>query len=251
MSKRIKFVERGVKNSQPSIFSSGEMDGLSYSMVCLTRWFVSLDGLSHSSWSPVAAAAAKKYCPSASMGEMNYRYYEDLKCIAHADMDVNNLVCVKSSSLHLQNAVWTGSIWYPRMNGDDPLKKMMANIQIKQNNVMRVLAGKRKIDRVPISQLLEQARMTSVNRMTVETILMEMWRLLNGDMADEITTVRSRSTVETRSRTEGKLDVERPASNFRHFGAKLWNSAPEEVRNAKTKLSAKRAIKMTGKLFPM
>jgi hypothetical protein len=30
------------KNSQPSIFSSGEMDGLSHSMVCLTRWFVSL-----------------------------------------------------------------------------------------------------------------------------------------------------------------------------------------------------------------
>ena len=60
----------------------------------------------------------------------------------------------------------------------------MQDLQVRQNDIARVLTGSRRSDKVPVAVLLKNAGMTSVNLMVAETISMETWRLLNGDSAD-------------------------------------------------------------------
>ena len=93
--------------------------------------------------------------------------------------------------------------------------------------------------------------MTSENRMTVESILMEMWRMSCGELVERMK-MKNTLTIETKSRTRGDLDTGRPASTFRFFGARLWNSGlSEEIKKAKSKYSAKREVKSSAKFYPM
>jgi hypothetical protein len=73
----------------------------------------------------------------------------------------------------------------PRMSQDEPRRALMQDLQVQQNDIARVLTGSRRSDKVPVAVLLKNAGMTSVNLMLAETILMETWRLLNGDSADK------------------------------------------------------------------
>jgi hypothetical protein len=74
---------------------------------------------------------------------------------------------------------------------------------------------------------------------------METWRLLNGDSADKnkMTSYNSVCPMTTRARMEGKLELGEPLNSFMYHGARLWNSAPQEVKVAKTKFAAKKAVK--------
>jgi hypothetical protein len=72
-----------------------------------------------------------------------------------------------------------------RQSEDKPNKGMMQSLQAKQNEIARVLTGSRRRDSVPVLDLLKTGMM-SVNQMAAETILMETWRLLNGESADKM-----------------------------------------------------------------
>jgi hypothetical protein len=88
---------------------------------------------------------------------------------------------------------------------------------------MSPLTGSRRRDRVPVLYLLEKTGMMSVNQMAAETILMETWRLLNGESADKMrmTSYSSVSSMMTRVRGEGRLEVEAPTASFMYHGARL------------------------------
>jgi hypothetical protein len=95
--------------------------------------------------------------------------------------------------------------------------------------------------------------MMSVNQMAAETILMETWRLLNGESANKMrmTSYSSVSSMVTRGRAEGRLEVEAPTASFMYHGARLWNSAPQRVKIAKSKFTAKKVIRESVKRFPL
>ena len=123
--------------------------------------------------------------------------------------------------------------------------KMMMDLQVKQNEIARVLTGVKRTDKVAISSLLNMAGMNSINRMTVETILLHTWRVLNSNLGDkEILLSRSNvSSMVTRAKTDGKLETRMPSSSFMYYGAKLWNMAPPAVKNAQSIYSVKKATK--------
>jgi hypothetical protein len=83
--------------------------------------------------------------------------------------------------------LWYGLASYGvlRQSEDKPNKGMMQSLQAKQNEIARVLTGSRRRDSVPVLDLLKTGMM-SVNQMAAETILMETWRLLNGESADKM-----------------------------------------------------------------
>jgi hypothetical protein len=74
---------------------------------------------------------------------------------------------------------------------------------------------------------------------------METWRLLYGESADKMrmTSYSSVSSMVTRGRAEGGLEVEAPTASFMYHSARLWNSAPQRVKIAKSKCMAKKAIR--------
>jgi hypothetical protein len=141
----------------------------------------------------------------------------------------------------------------PRMSQDEPRRALMQDLQVRQNDIARVLTGSRRSDKVPVAVLLKNAGMTSVNLMVAETILMETWRLLNGDSADKtkMTSYNSVCPMTTRARMGGKLELGEPLNSFMYHGARLWNSAPQEVKVAKTKFAAKKAVKKSVEKFPL
>jgi hypothetical protein len=69
-------------------------------------------------------------------------------------------------------------------------------------------------DRVTVRHLLEKTGMTSVNRMAAAVILMEMRRTMgrNSVEKESLATTSRTSTLMTRSRTEGKLEVGTPST---------------------------------------
>jgi hypothetical protein len=129
----------------------------------------------------------------------------------------------------------------------------MQDLQVRQNNIARVLTGSRRSDKVPVSVLLKNAGMTLVNLMVAETILMETWRLLNGDSADKTKMISYNSVCPmiTQARMDGKLELGEPLNSSMYHGARLWNSAPHEVKVAKTKFTAKKAVKKSVYKFPL
>jgi hypothetical protein len=100
-------------------------------------------------------------------------------------------------------------------------------------------------ERVTVHHLLEKAGMTSVNRMAATTIIMEMWRTMGGNSVEKksLALISSLSTLMTRSRTEGKLEVGTLSTCYVHHGVKLWNNTSRAVKDAKTKWAAKKAVK--------
>ncbi len=67
----------------------------------------------------------------------------------------------------------------PRFGPADTTNVLMLQLQVGVNNVARVTIGSRRSDRLKVSDLLQEAGLPSVNRMTIYAIAMECWRALN------------------------------------------------------------------------
>ena len=132
---------------------------------------------------------------------------------------------------------------------------MMAALQVKQNDIMRVVAGVQRADQVSVERLLERTNMQSVNRMAAGAILGETWSAINSDagrtLREELCRRKNVSAVQTRAQGMGKLEVEKPNNSFASHATRLWNWAPIGVRQAKTKVAAKREIRKAVVDIPM
>ena len=143
----------------------------------------------------------------------------------------------------------------PRMSETDPLCGQMACLQKKINNVMRIITGNRLEDKVSIADLSAKSGIMTVNRMAVSSILREMWTVINlqpdSELREQLLDKRSSTTISTRSLAAGMLELTKPVQSFACRGAKLWNRAPNTIKNAKTKHVAKKEIKCFLKKVPL
>ena len=123
----------------------------------------------------------------------------------------------------------------------------MEDIQVKLNTIMRIITGHKREDRKSISDLLKETRLPSVNRMTIEGILKEMWMFLyvRGDtyIRDALLFKSNKSQMTTRSKTCDTLEVGFPMNSFIYHGPKLWNLFPEDGRKKTSKYRFKMTIK--------
>ena len=125
----------------------------------------------------------------------------------------------------------------------------MEKLQITQNKMARVLENVLLKDRMHTSDLLNNQNMLSVNQISAQIKLTEIWKATN--IAKFPIKVKRQATPidarVTRGVTNGKL-VEEGSSNlvlnsFIGDATRLWNRAPEELKSSKTLYSAKTEIK--------
>jgi hypothetical protein len=104
----------------------------------------------------------------------------------------------------------------PRIGEDKPQNKTMAELEVKQNSIMRISTGHRRSKHISKLQLLEETGMTSINRMAAATLLREMWRVLRGDLEERrmITATSSMSTMMTRSKATAKATITKETMKF-------------------------------------
>ena len=66
-----------------------------------------------------------------------------------------------------------------RLSSEDPVNQDLKQLQTKQNDMLRVLLRKKRIDHASAADMLESTRSLSINQMTSYTMLIETWKSIN------------------------------------------------------------------------
>ena len=122
-------------------------------------------------------------------------------------------------------------------------------IRKTQNKLVRTLENVRIKDKRRTSEMLTKNKMLSVNQMQAQIKLTELWKAVNT----ENNPLKFRHQVpaengrETRAVSNKTLVLNKGSTltndTFVHDSTKMWNNAPESIKNAKALYSAKAEIK--------
>ena len=120
---------------------------------------------------------------------------------------------------------------YLRTSDDDSLNKQMQDLQVLQNDAMRIIMNKKRSDHVRVEDLLKEVGFLSVNRTLAHVMLMENWKARNFDVP-ELKDILTECTSLTRTlRSESahlvKSTLQEP---YAIMSAKLWNLTTAQFR---------------------
>ena len=137
----------------------------------------------------------------------------------------------------------------------------MKKVQITQNRLLRLLEGCRLKDHRTVESMLQAQNLPSINQLAIEVKLIETWKSLNIDgyptkvypmKSENQTSSCDRILRESSIRTlKDNAKTEIGQNSFCISAAKIWNTVPKEIKEAKTLLSAKKLIKNHCKRFPI
>ena len=139
----------------------------------------------------------------------------------------------------------------------DSTPKLLKDLQLSQNKMLRLLNGSRISDRISTASILTKFNMLSVNQINAQIKLSEMWKAVNdNDHPFNISKRESGSDLRSmRSITNEVLSVlsfsELSKQTFINDGIKAWNNAPLNIKSCKTYASAKLQIKKFVKNIPI
>ena len=127
----------------------------------------------------------------------------------------------------------------PRLEESDPLTSYCRTLQTTINGVMRVISNKTLADKVPIRDLHASTGLPSLNQMVVQSTLMETWKLMRSEDSPF-----QKVVGRTRAATAGELIIPKgEKAGFLYNGAKIWNMASSEIKEATTTFTVKKLIK--------
>ena len=164
----------------------------------------------------------------------------------------------KEKLIIIAEAIFTSKIRYglpvyyrPRITEEDSSCKSQEAIQVLQNDMLRMVAGYKRSDRINMRELREKFRMMSVNQLACYHILMECRNIIlknaSKQVKDKMLPTNQKSGYELRSEKRGDLKVltnpKKSCQSFSYFATKLWNLLPEDIRSKTKPLQFKTAIK--------
>ena len=144
-----------------------------------------------------------------------------------------------------------------RWQNSDTTPKLMKDLQLAQNKMLRLLNGSRISDKISTSALLSKFNMLSVNQINAQIKLSEMWKAVNDNchpfalrkrVAGE--NVRSMRSI-TNDILPDQSFSELSKNTFINDGIKAWNHAPSKIKECKSFTSAKAEIKKFVKTIPI
>ena len=136
-----------------------------------------------------------------------------------------------------------------RTTEQDPTNGNMDKLQITQNKLARVLENVTLKDRTPTATLLNNQQMLSVNQVAAQIKLTELWKAINVPkfpikVKKQETPTYSRTT---RGVTNGKIIEEGSSTLIINScigdATRLWNKAPDVIKNSNSIATAKSEIK--------
>ena len=144
-----------------------------------------------------------------------------------------------------------------RLSEECPKCEVFKEIQKKQNDLLRFLAGCRTSDRISIRNLLERFNMVSINQLNAQIKLLEIWKALN--VQNYPLEIRQQAVQEGVATTRA-TDRGRPCELGRSTGTqstcisdaiKLWNIVPSTITESHSLYMAKKEIKKFVKTLPI
>ena len=143
-----------------------------------------------------------------------------------------------------------------RWKSSDPTPKLLKDLQVSQNKMLRLLNNSRISDKISTSSLLVKFNMLSVNQINAQMKLSEMWKAVNDDdhpfnleKKDSGPDVRSMRSI-SNEMLPVKSFSELSKNTFINDGIKAWNLAPISIKNCTSYAAAKTEIKKFVKNLP-
>lgn len=144
-----------------------------------------------------------------------------------------------------------------RCSEDESKSGNMRLAQVAQNKMLRLMDGVTVKNRTSIKDLLKKADLPSVNQLAATIKLTETWKSVNIQnyptsliKTKEISSMREvRGGTRRQFEETARLKVSK--MSFVYDAAKLWNNAPQTIKECKTLLSAKREIKNYCRTLPI
>ena len=135
-------------------------------------------------------------------------------------------------------------------------------LKVAFNKVLRLICGKKLRDKEPIEKMLKETGWLSLNQLSAEGRLIELWKAINNPESPLTKLVKiKQSQVETRAAAkktveqypkEGQeMNKKLEGCSFRHTSAKVWNSAPKEISEATTLEQVKPLIRKYVEKLPL
>ena len=135
----------------------------------------------------------------------------------------------------IANAIFTSVARYgiavysrPRMH-EDPSCGELQKLQVIQNKMFRLLAGKKLQDRVKVERLGKQFGIMSINQMTCYHTLLESFNIINYGSSEKI-----QKKLLPKSDTSLNLTVplckKTSCRGFSYYASRLWNSMPTRIK---------------------
>ena len=166
----------------------------------------------------------------------------------NGDSEKTKILTPPRALSQVAEAIFTSKIRYglalyfrPRISENDQSNGTLKQITKYQNDVMRIITGKKCRDKVSIESLRKTTGTTSVNHLLCYHILIDMFNILkdtaSATMKEMLTKKLGNSNITTRSTTQNKVTVPvnfGKKNDFAYYGTTLWNLLPEHIRNAET-----------------
>lgn len=114
---------------------------------------------------------------------------------------------------------------------------------------MRTISGKRIADKVSIKRLHKITGLPSLNQMTVQAVLMEAWKIVNGKSGIENILEPVSGVTRAASASNVKIPLVVGGGGFTNNAAKLWNVLPQEIKLCKSEKTPKNLIKEFSKSY--
>ena len=120
------------------------------------------------------------------------------------------------------------AVYYkPRLHSD-PTCEEQTKLQVIQNKMLRLLAGKRPSEKVRIEDLLRKFNLMSMNQMASYHVLMETYNAINMGSSEKIRDKLLPTNTTSRYLTV-PLFTKSSCRSFSYFASRLWNQLPLEI----------------------
>jgi hypothetical protein len=174
----------------------------------------------------------------------------------------------KNKLMSVVHSLWISKLRYGlqlcttvQLNSEEGKTQTMRVLQLAQNRLLRLLGKVKLSQHVSIRSLLERFNLLSVNQLSAEIKLTEVWKTVhveNSPMNLEPFKPTSNNNTNNHqlrpTKTRVFNDIARlkmSKSSFNIDSARIWNRAPEEIKCATTLGIAKKAIKIFCKTLPI
>ena len=225
--------------------------------------------------SPVVSVGSARVPPSNTINILGMQFDSGLRADPHVQELITSVASMAGIARRLRvhippdmvadvvKALLVGKISYgaaavlfPRLDQDWPRSAFSSALQVRVNDLARVICGVRRSDRCSIASLLARSGLPSVNRLSVRSVAMEAWKSLGpqGDPdRDPLTSIFGQPTATNTRAVE--LGIRKPATRFPintfvNSATLIWNRC-YQLRSASSIGAAKRAATSFAEACPL
>ena len=143
-----------------------------------------------------------------------------------------------------------------RIKQNDPTNSCINGIKVIYNDLLRLLCNSKRENRKPVKEMLDQVGWLSINQMSCEIRLFEVWKSLNvesyylKELFEKVSTNHN-TRSETNIRLKAGFKSRLRESSFQYPSVQVWNSAPPSVTRAQSESQARKAIRDYVKTLPI